>query len=152
VWGSWLQSADMSLLDMRGVQQVDATGVPSSANRLWQMTWQRIKAALIPSHRTPFHASSHAPPPHFGMHPIAPVRAPVCCAFSSFSRPFTLPDNVEEDKITANLHNGVLATTVPKVAPPPKLAPRRIALTTSTPSSAAAAQVTHGHSEGATTH
>jgi HSP20 family protein len=36
-------------------------------------------------------------------------------AFTSFSRSFTLPDNVHEDGIKASLHQGVLRLTVPKV-------------------------------------
>ena len=36
-------------------------------------------------------------------------------AFTSFSRSFTLPENVEEDEISARLHNGVLELNVPKV-------------------------------------
>lgn len=36
-------------------------------------------------------------------------------AFSSFSRSFTLPENVKEDQVLANLNAGVLEVTVPKV-------------------------------------
>lgn len=36
-------------------------------------------------------------------------------AFSSFSRSFTLPENVQEGGITANLDKGVLTVEVPKV-------------------------------------
>ena len=47
-------------------------------------------------------------------------------AFTSFTRSFTVPENVKEDEISASLVNGVLELNVPKVAPPPKPEPKRI--------------------------
>lgn len=50
-------------------------------------------------------------------------------AFTSFTRSFTLPaEGVKEDEVAASLKNGVLELVVPKVAPPPKPEPRRIAV------------------------
>jgi len=64
-----------------------------------------------------------APPPHTQQEGRVLRRER---AFSSFSRSFTLPENVKEDEITAGLKNGVLELVVPKVAPPPKAEPKRI--------------------------
>lgn len=49
--------------------------------------------------------------------------------FASFTRSFTMPDNVNEDGITARLDKGVLHVAVPKTEPAPKPAPKRIAVT-----------------------
>lgn len=49
--------------------------------------------------------------------------------FASFTRSFTLPDNVKDDGITAALDKGVLTVTVPKTEPAPKPAPKRIQVT-----------------------
>eukprot|EP00878_Enallax_costatus_P013946 GHUV01014583.1.p1 GENE.GHUV01014583.1~~GHUV01014583.1.p1 ORF type:complete len:170 (+),score=44.77 GHUV01014583.1:115-624(+) len=45
---------------------------------------------------------------------------------STFTRSFTLPDNVKDDEISASLVNGVLKVTVPKTEPAPKPAPKKI--------------------------
>jgi HSP20 family protein len=45
---------------------------------------------------------------------------------TSFSRSFTLPDNVKDEGVTASLVNGVLKVTVPKAEPVPKPQPKRI--------------------------
>lgn len=49
--------------------------------------------------------------------------------FSSFTRSFTLPENVKEEGITASLDQGVLRVAVPKCEPAPKPQPKRIAVT-----------------------
>jgi HSP20 family protein len=46
--------------------------------------------------------------------------------FSTFTRSFTLPDNIKEEGISASLDKGVLTVTVPKVEPAPKPEPKRI--------------------------
>ena len=46
--------------------------------------------------------------------------------FSQFSRSFTLPENIKEDEISADLDKGILQVHVPKVEPPPKPEPKRI--------------------------
>lgn len=46
--------------------------------------------------------------------------------FNSFSRSFTLPDNVKDEGVHAALEKGVLTVTVPKTTPPPKPQPKRI--------------------------
>ena len=48
--------------------------------------------------------------------------------FSSFTRSFTLPDNIRQDAISASLDKGVLTVTVPKTEPAPKPEPKRIAV------------------------
>lgn len=45
---------------------------------------------------------------------------------AQFTRSFTLPDNIKEDGITADLEQGVLTVTVPKTEPAPKPEPKRI--------------------------
>ena len=47
------------------------------------------------------------------------------CSYGSFSRSFSLPDNVEADKIDASIDNGVLKLRLPKRA---SSQPRRIAI------------------------
>ncbi|KAI8466245.1 MAG: HSP20-like chaperone [Monoraphidium minutum] len=64
-------------------------------------------------------------------------------AFSSFSRSFTMPDNVREDAIGARLHNGVLSVTVPKTEPPPKAEPKRIMIETAGGGGGEVPKVTH---------
>jgi HSP20 family protein len=49
---------------------------------------------------------------------------------TSFSRAFTLPDNVNAEGISANLDKGVLKVCVPKVPEQPKEEPKRIAVNT----------------------
>ncbi|KAG1679844.1 hypothetical protein FOA52_012758 [Chlamydomonas sp. UWO 241] len=44
----------------------------------------------------------------------------------SFSRAFTLPDNVNAEGISANLDKGVLKVCVPKALEQPKEEPKRI--------------------------
>jgi HSP20 family protein len=46
--------------------------------------------------------------------------------FTSFNRSFTLPENVDEDAISAALDKGVLTIKVAKTSPPEKPAPKRI--------------------------
>eukprot|EP00879_Flechtneria_rotunda_P012913 GHRR01013486.1.p4 GENE.GHRR01013486.1~~GHRR01013486.1.p4 ORF type:complete len:110 (+),score=39.93 GHRR01013486.1:548-877(+) len=46
--------------------------------------------------------------------------------FTTFTRSFTLPDNIKEEGITASLDKGVLRVMVPKVEPAPKPEPKRI--------------------------
>lgn len=41
----------------------------------------------------------------------------------SFSRSFTLPENLDEEKISASFKNGILSVTLPKL---PKAEPKRI--------------------------
>lgn len=45
---------------------------------------------------------------------------------SHFTRHFTLPDNVDQEGVTASLDKGVLTLRLPKVTPPPKPEPKRI--------------------------
>lgn len=45
---------------------------------------------------------------------------------SSFSRSFTLPDNVKDEGVAASLVNGVLKVTVPKAEPKAQPQPKRI--------------------------
>jgi HSP20 family protein len=45
---------------------------------------------------------------------------------TTFTRSFTLPENVKEDAITAKLDKGVLKVTVPRTKPAPKPEPKRI--------------------------
>ena len=47
-------------------------------------------------------------------------------SYSKFSRSFTLPDDVEADKITAKVENGVLHVDMPRKA---LSTPRKIAIT-----------------------
>ena len=49
-------------------------------------------------------------------------------SFTKFSRSFSLPDDVEADKISAKVENGVLHVTMPRKA---LAAPRKIAITAS---------------------
>ena len=49
--------------------------------------------------------------------------------FTSFSRSFTLPENVKDEGVSAALDKGVLTVTVPKTQPPPKPEPKRIEVT-----------------------
>lgn len=49
--------------------------------------------------------------------------------FSSFTRSFTLPEDVKEDGITASLDKGVLKVTLPKTEPTPKPQPKKIQVT-----------------------
>lgn len=51
-------------------------------------------------------------------------------SYGSFERSLALPDGVEEDKITAQFHDGVLEVHVPKGAEAMEAAPRHIALGT----------------------
>ncbi len=44
-------------------------------------------------------------------------------SYGPFSRAFTLPDTVDEEKLTANLADGVLTIRIPKI---PKAKPRKI--------------------------
>ena len=37
---------------------------------------------------------------------------------SSYYRAFNLPENIDEDKIDANLEKGILTVKIPKVTPP----------------------------------
>ncbi|KAG1659216.1 hypothetical protein FOA52_008985 [Chlamydomonas sp. UWO 241] len=46
----------------------------------------------------------------------------------TFSRAFTLPDNINAEDISANLDKGVLKVCVPKVPKQPKQEPKRIAV------------------------
>lgn len=46
----------------------------------------------------------------------------------SFSRSFTLPEDISEDDISASLDKGVLIITLPKAEPTPKPEPKRIAV------------------------
>lgn len=48
--------------------------------------------------------------------------------FSKFSRQFTLPQNANEDQITATLDKGVLKVAVAKMPEPEKPAPKRISV------------------------
>ncbi|GBF99742.1 hsp20-family heat shock chaperone [Raphidocelis subcapitata] len=64
-------------------------------------------------------------------------------AFSTFSRSFTLPENVQEGEITANLDKGVLEVVVPKVEPPPRPEPKRIAVNAVPHTAGDAPKVTH---------
>ena len=45
--------------------------------------------------------------------------------YTQFSRSFTVPDDVDSEKLTANVKNGVLTVVMPRHAPP---SPRRIAI------------------------
>lgn len=45
---------------------------------------------------------------------------------ATFTRSFTLPDNVKDDEVSASLVNGVLKVTVPKTEPAAKPAPKKI--------------------------
>ena len=45
------------------------------------------------------------------------------CGHGAFSRSFSLPESVDGDRISADLRDGVLTITLPKVPPP---GPRRI--------------------------
>lgn len=46
-------------------------------------------------------------------------------SFQKFSRSFTLPEDVEAEKVSAEVKNGVLTVTMPRKALP---APKRIAI------------------------
>ena len=48
-------------------------------------------------------------------------------AYGTFSRAFTLPENVDEDKLTARLANGVLTIELPKAQ---KAKPRKVTILT----------------------
>lgn len=45
-----------------------------------------------------------------------------------WGRTFLLPENVDVDKVSVNLERGVLTVRIPLCPPPPKIAPRRIAV------------------------
>lgn len=47
-------------------------------------------------------------------------------SYSSFSRSFTLPDSVDEDKVSANHKDGVLTVTIPKKEEARPRPPRQI--------------------------
>ncbi|MCF8235447.1 MAG: Hsp20/alpha crystallin family protein [Bacteroidales bacterium] len=47
-------------------------------------------------------------------------------SYSSFSRSFTLPDSVDEDKVSANHQDGVLTVTIPKKEEARPRPPRQI--------------------------
>jgi len=47
-------------------------------------------------------------------------------SYSSFSRSFTLPDTVDEDKVSANHKDGVLTVTIPKKEEARPRPPRQI--------------------------
>jgi HSP20 family protein len=49
-------------------------------------------------------------------------------AYGSFSRSFTLPDDLDEEKLSASLADGVLTIGVPKL---PKAKPRKISIASS---------------------
>lgn len=46
--------------------------------------------------------------------------------FNQFTRSFTMPENVTGEGVTAQLDQGILRVTVPKVEPSPKPEPKRI--------------------------
>ncbi|MCF8343912.1 MAG: Hsp20 family protein [Bacteroidales bacterium] len=47
-------------------------------------------------------------------------------SYSSFSRSFTLPDSVDEDKVSANHQGGVLTVTIPEKEEARPRPPRQI--------------------------
>jgi HSP20 family protein len=49
-------------------------------------------------------------------------------SFNTFSRSFTLPENVEEAKIDAKYENGILRVTVPKAKETPVHTPKKISV------------------------
>jgi HSP20 family molecular chaperone IbpA len=53
------------------------------------------------------------------------------CAYGSFNRSFSLPENLDEEKLTAKLTDGVLAVEIPRLQ---KAKPRRIEINGSRPS------------------
>jgi HSP20 family protein len=65
--------------------------------------------------------NSSCPPPSPTLQVVRRERT-----LSTFTRSFTLPDNVRDDGVSASLVNGVLKVTVPKAEPAPKPAPKRI--------------------------
>jgi HSP20 family protein len=68
---------------------------------------------------------------------------------SSFRRAFRLPENVDSDAITAQLEQGVLRVTIPKITPPPTPAPRTIAVQAGAEAAAKAAAADAGQQPAA---